>query len=410
MLLFDIFRYMFGLCSYETLITNLFASIVQHNILFVKIFQALSSNKHVSEETLQIFRKYTNQSDFYERDIDYELLTTACDKYEITLDSKLPINSGMVALVFKGVTKDGQTVVIKIHRKNIASRLKKGHQEFVFVYHLLKFIFSPFGYGAVFDSISSFVETQDYIMTQCNFKDEIYAMTEFKRELAEFVDIGTITHFDKIIVPKIYNQSDDDKYMIMEFIRGKSLFDVGKEDRETVAEILLTLGIAQISLFDINHTDLHPGNMLYTDDDKLAIFDFGMYVKMTPKIKGSFLELMRIQSIKTNNYITTFLLWLEPAPDLSKYAKHQIDEVNQLCEYYIQKVISGHLDERGINEFKKRANECLPGLLTESRLDIEIIKIILSNTMCNSTVYSLVDNAGPLQLRVKDRLCKEIFS
>jgi predicted unusual protein kinase regulating ubiquinone biosynthesis (AarF/ABC1/UbiB family) len=405
-------RYMIGLSNYETFITQMFARIVEHNILFVKIFQALSANKHVSDEALQLFRKYTNKSDFYERDIDYEMLTEACDKYNIVLESKEPINSGMIALVFKGVLDGGQVVAIKTHRKNVASRLKKGHKEFVFFYHLLKFVFSPFGYGEVFESISSFVDTQDYIMTQCHFKDEIYAMTEFKKELQDFVDLGTITHFDKITVPLVYNKPDDDKYMIMEFVTGKSIFDINVDEKQIVAEIILTIGISQLPLFNINHTDLHPGNMMFTNDGKLAIFDFGMFVKMRPIIKESFFEFMRIESTKDTNkeYINTFKLWLEPIPDLSKYTKQQIDDVNKVCEYYIGKIFSGHLDERGINEFKKKADESLPGLLTNSRLDIEIIKIILSNTMCNSTVYSLVDNAGPLQVKVKERLCKEIFS
>jgi predicted unusual protein kinase regulating ubiquinone biosynthesis (AarF/ABC1/UbiB family) len=406
------FRYIFGMCNYETFITDIFAAIVEHNILFVKIFQALSSNKHVSDEALQLFRKYTNKSDFYEHDIDYNLLTESCDKYNITLDSNKPINSGMIALVFKGFLEGGEAVAIKMHRKDVASRLKKGHQEFVFFYHLLKYILSPFGYGEVFESLSSFVDTQDYIMTQCNFKDEIFAMREFKKELDDFVEIGTITHFDKIVVPPVFNKPDDNKYMIMGFVTGKSIFDVSGEDRQIVAETLITLGMSQLSLFNINHTDLHPGNMMCTNDGKLAIFDFGMYVKMTPKIKDSFFELLRTQTINAtnNDYIGVFKLWLEPQPDLSKYTKQQLEESNKICEYYIGKVINGHLDERGFNEFKKKVEECLPGIFSTSRVDIEIIKLILSNTMCNSTVYSLVDNAGPLQLKIKDRLCKEIFS
>ena len=405
-------RYMIGLSNYETFITQIFARIVEHNILFVKIFQALSSNKHVSDEALQLFRKYTNKSDFYERDIDYELLTEACDKYKITLDSNRPINSGMIALVFKGTLESGQVVAIKTYRKDIAHRLKKGHQEFVFFYHLLKFMLSPFGYGEVFESISSFVDTRDYIMTQCQFKDEIYAMAEFKRELAEFVEIGTITHFEKIFVPLIYNNPGDEKYMIMEFVSGKSIFHVSENEKQIIAETLLTLGIAQLSLFNINHTDLHPGNMMYTNDGNLAIFDFGMYVKMTPKIKGSFMEFMRIESITATkkDYIETFILWLEPIPDLSKYTEKQINDLNIICQFYIKKVLTGHLDERDVNEFKRKVDGCLPGLFAEHRLDIEIIKIILSNTMCNSTVYSLVDDAGPLLIKVKNRLCKEIFS
>lgn len=404
-------RYMFCICNYETFITNIFAAVVEHNILFVKIFQALSANKHVSDEALQLFRKYTNKSDFYERDIDYKLITEACDKYNITLDGNRPINSGMIALVFKGFV-DGKPVVIKTFRKDIASRLRKGHREFVFFYHLLKFILSPFGYGEAFESISSFVDTQDYIMTQCNFKDEIYAMMEFKRELDEFVELGTITNFDKIVVPSVYNKRDDSEYMIMDFVTGKSIFDLGEDEKQIAAEMLLTIGMAQMPLLNINHTDLHPGNMLYTNDNKLAIFDFGMHVKMTPQIKESMFEFVRIESLSTTdkNYMNALKYWFSPVIDLSNYTRQQMNDANKVCEKYVDKIFTGHLDERGFNEFQKKIGDCMPGLLTKSRFDIEIIKIALSNTMCNSTVYSLIDNAGPLKFKIRDRLCKEMFT
>jgi predicted unusual protein kinase regulating ubiquinone biosynthesis (AarF/ABC1/UbiB family) len=115
----NIFFYIIARYSYEILIENTLNELINENIIYIKLFQALSSNKYFSLAIINQFKKCTNHSNYCKNDIDDELLSKILESYNVELCDKNPINSGMIALIYKGKTKEGNYVILKIKRKNI---------------------------------------------------------------------------------------------------------------------------------------------------------------------------------------------------------------------------------------------------------------------------------------------------
>jgi len=102
------------------------------NILYVKVFQALSFSKEmISEELNNKMIRYTDNVPWGNEDIDQELLDKVKKKYNITFRGgyDFPIRSGMISLIYKGV-RQGKDVILKMKRKDIANRLEEAVDNF----------------------------------------------------------------------------------------------------------------------------------------------------------------------------------------------------------------------------------------------------------------------------------------
>ena len=378
-------KYTLCLYSYDDFLMQLLTNLIRHNILFVKVFQALSSNKHVSAKTLELFRSCTNKAEFYDYDIDHDLLTEITNEYNVVLDSNKPINSGMIAIVFKGYI-DGKPVAIKLLRKNIEQRLKASHDEFVFFYKLFKRLLTPFGYGDIFETLTSFVDSRDYIMTQCNFVDEIGAIRQYKEEVDAYAHI---THIDKIVVPEVYNKPCETRFIIMEFLEGCNLFQIADQDKEAYGKIVATLCFIQTVLFDIHHTDLHPGNLIFMERGRVGIIDYGMFTHTSPKVKTAVFNIMKTHHVNATDYLENVLQLFDPVPDASQLTEEQYNVLNELGKTCYINLIDGTLTEVMIQSIVKQAKNVMPSW-SASNLDFEMMKLIMSQTMNKSTVDLLL--------------------
>jgi len=385
--------------------------LTKRNVLFVKLFQALSSNNFVSDETLQLFKSFTNSAKFYENEVDYELLDQVVDKYKIQLYSSKPINAGMISVVFKGRIDDTD-VVVKMKRIDIYNRLHRGYKEFGYLYIAAYWLLWLFRQHEMLDTIASFVESEDYILTQCEFKDEIYAMQTMRKELEDYSEMGSITNIDKIVVPHVYNTNDETEYIVMEFLEGRSVFELEESEK------LEYLGIAIVFtcfplISTIQHTDLHPGNVVFVNVNgvkKIGIIDFGMFIVNTPKLQKALFNLTefyikkRDMSYKYYDHINQLL---ETSVDLTLLTDDQLNRLNFISKELISDMIEGRLTENNIRRIYKQMRAVAPKF--DAKLDINLIKILLGNTMACATMFALTDDIN-LVGNIQQRVFKEIVS
>ena len=387
-----------GYISYEDYIRLVLSNLTQSNVLFIKLFQSLSANKSVSPHMLELFRKNTNCSEYYQSDIDYDLINEISEKYDIIVDSLVPINSGMIAIVFKGQTKQGDELVIKIKRKDIEARLERGYNQFVFWYQVAKCITYPIQANDFLESIASFIESKDYIMTQCDFNNEIEVMRTTKEEVDNFSENNTISDLDKIIIPDVYNLPGDDEFIIMDYLSGSTCFVVDDNQKQQYVRLLLKFALCSNYLFQYMHTDLHPGNLICMKEDgtlKLGIIDFGMFLKIgDSNVK---LALSRVSDILLNStdkhkdFIFYVKDLLNPAPDISLYTSEQRTRLNIIIENLFTDLLKGRLTELTIRKYKAKIDTIVPGL-SKNHFDVDVVKILLAFTMINSTILSLTSD------------------
>lgn len=77
---------------------------VVKNVMFTKLLQSMAGIDNMPHEIDEIIKKNTNHVNYTDDEIDFKMLVKVISDYKITLDSLTPINSGMVAIVFSGVT------------------------------------------------------------------------------------------------------------------------------------------------------------------------------------------------------------------------------------------------------------------------------------------------------------------
>jgi predicted unusual protein kinase regulating ubiquinone biosynthesis (AarF/ABC1/UbiB family) len=163
----------------------------------------------------------------------------------------------------------------------------------------------------------------------------------------------------------------------------------------------------------IQHTDLHPGNMIFMKVNgvlKLGIIDFGMFVVNTPAIQKALFSLTELfihQRDDSSNYVKHFSVVYEPVLKWEQLAEPQYRRLNVLAKQMTDDMISGNLTESHIRNMFVKVKQVLPDI--QMKINIDMVKILLGNTMVCATVFSLTNDIqliGELQQRV----FKEIIS
>ena len=405
-LLINTCSFIVGSISYDDYIGLVLLKLTQTNVLFIKLFQSLSANKSVSPHMLALFRKNTNSSEYYQSDIDHKLIVRIREKYDIIIENLVPINSGMIAIVFKGHTKEG---------KELVSRLERGYRQFVFWYKVAKIVTYPLQANDFLESIASFIESKDYIMTQCDFNNEIEVMRTTKEEIGDFSENNTISDLDKIIIPDVYNLEGDDDFIIMDYLSGSTCFVVDENQKQQYVRLLLKFALCSNYLFRYMHTDLHPGNLICMNHDgtlKLGIIDFGMSLNIgDSNIK---MALSRVSDIllNSNDKQKDFIFYvkdlLNPAPDISLYTSEQRIRLNIIIENLFTDLLKGKLTELTIRKYKSKIDTIVPGL-SKNHFDVDVVKILLAFTMINSTILSLTGDTEFIY-ETQKKIIMEIYS
>jgi predicted unusual protein kinase regulating ubiquinone biosynthesis (AarF/ABC1/UbiB family) len=348
--------------------------LVNFNVLFVKLFQAVSSKRFD-------FRKYTNKASFTKQEIDFELLQEIIQTYNIELTQLEPINSGMIAIVFKGTMNDKQ-IIIKMRRNNVKARLERGYDQLIWLYDWISYWFEK---NKIVKSLASIVKMRAFMLEQCDFKQEIYAMKTYKRELLE---IEHMPKSENIIVPEVYNIGEESRFIVMEFLEGVDGFSVQEKDKEEYAYLLYTNALIMLCITSIYHTDLHPGNIIFMKDYKLGIIDFGMWITMPEDMRLS--TLTNMGSLFYSGKMDGFKL-LAPyfEPNLNKDILTD-EQYKLLCEIFERlciKMLTGNMKPEIVTEFQEAVYNIYPKQVYMSKIGLNVL---LATAMVDSTIYQLV--------------------
>ena len=381
---------MFNLNFYNKALMYILYFMSTYNLLFVKLFQSLSSNNYFSDEIIKLFRKNTNNVYYNDDVIDKETLSYVIKKYNITLENEKPINSGMIAIVYKGRINDTNAdVIIKIKKKNIKKCLEKSYNEFINIYNFLSFALTPFHCSNFLLLFKSLTETKEYILDQVNFENEI---NNIKTTFLEMKNVS-----NNIIIPTVLNDNDDiinTNFILMNYIDGINLYQLDENNKLSYLKILLEYCLPQPFLLTYIHSDLHPGNIIYMNVDgelKIGIIDFGMVIKSNCKNKKNMINILNYiykDEIDSNEDILSLSneLLFSPIIDVTKLQQIDIDNLNIILKEFFMYIKKGNLNEtncyNSIELIKKITK-------VDCNLDKQAVHLLLSFTMINASLNYL---------------------
>lgn len=264
------------------------------NILYVKVFQALSFSKEmISEELNNKMIRYTDNVPWNNEDIDQELLDKVKKKYNITFRGgyDFPIRSGMISLIYKGV-REGKDVILKMKRKDIANRLEEAVDNLLFVIYLFSFI--P---DYDFDVPKIIRENTEMIVNQTDFIEEM-KNTKLIRKNCE--------HLKYVKIPEVYEEVTEEfnDVILMNFIDGERIDKIKVEEYESYAKQVVKFGLTTLLIHGVVHGDLHSGNIIFIKDDndkkypyKIGVIDFGIIMRIGDEYKNELIDVI-------TNYLT----------------------------------------------------------------------------------------------------------
>lgn len=256
---------------------------------FIKLGQALSTRPDMVPPeylaALQRMQDNVTQLPFDTvREVIEEELGVRLNKMFQEFDEK-PLGSASLAQVHRAVLRDGREVAVKVQRpdalgsvradldalKSIADKIDRGTD----MGRRLKF-------G---DWVGEFGRA---LMAELDYRVEAENLQRFGERLQQYPEL---------VVPAPMWSLCGKRVLTMDLIRGRKVTDITGLQRteqpfDKLAAALMRGYLDQAFVHGEIHADPHPGNLLISDDGRLAIFDLGMIAHVPPKRRDRLLKLL----------------------------------------------------------------------------------------------------------------------
>ncbi|MGH3002903.1 MAG: ABC1 kinase family protein [Gaiellaceae bacterium] len=190
-----------------------------------------------------------------------------------------PVATASIAQIHSGLLKTGRRVVVKVRRPGIVDRVRidldllrksasiaEGHSGTARLLQL----------NALAD------ELEQHLMDELDFREEAHNAELIAQVLSEY-------HED-LFVPAVIHPYVTEQVMVVELVDGVKVADDERLTPERAAELARTLFrayIRQVAVKGVYHADPHSGNVLVTEEGRLALIDFGLIGRLDDDTRTS---------------------------------------------------------------------------------------------------------------------------
>ncbi|KTS83600.1 hypothetical protein NS183_15455 [Microbacterium testaceum] len=298
------------------------ATINDAGVSFVKLGQVLSTRRDLIPEpylsalsTLQT--KATTLPWETVREVIETDLGTSIDEVYAEVD-RAPLAAASVAQVHRARLLDGTEVVVKVQRPaaraqveadaDIIGRLAHRAEARTRVGKDLHIASVARGFTA------TLLEELDYRIEARN--------TDMIRSTLERIDRAEPDRRGLVSVPRVFPDASGPRVLTMDLVDGAALSNsaellaaLGPEQRDRLAQVLMSTVIEQILVYGVFHADLHPGNVLLKGDGTLGLIDFGA-VGIIERSRREHMTALLLAALSENDVAATdALLLIVDAPD-----------------------------------------------------------------------------------------------
>ena len=196
-----------------------------------------------------------------------------------------PLASASLGQVHRARMRDGREVVVKVQRPGIKERIAVDMEALT---ELARFADDHLEVGRRY----GFVD----LLQQ--FRRSLSGELDYRREAANLTTLGRILRpYDRLLVPEPISDYTTSSVLTMEYIPGRKVTDLGplaklELDGGRLAEQLFQAYLDQILVEGFFHADPHPGNVLLTDDGRLALVDVGMVARVPRSMRDLLVRLL----------------------------------------------------------------------------------------------------------------------
>ena len=204
-----------------------------------------------------------------------------------SIDPK-PMAAASIAQVHRGVTFEGDLVVIKVQRPNIAEQIKSDLSVLRYLARLLEAVVEETG---VYTPLGMVDEFERAIFEELDFHHEATNVEDFFRN-----------HQGRtyIKVPKVYRSLSSHSVLTLEYISGEKLNpgSMTMPQRELLAHNVIEASFRQLFEDGLFHGDPHPGNILILEGQSIALLDFGLVGRVSRSMQETLVMMILAITLK----------------------------------------------------------------------------------------------------------------
>ena len=196
-----------------------------------------------------------------------------------------PLAAASLGQVHRAELRDGRPVAVKVQRPGIRQVIVEDLD--------------------AFGQIAAMIDKHTEIGRRFAFQD---MLEEFRKTLLRELDyrreatnLVTLAHnlrtYERLVIPRPVDDYTTSRVLTMDYVRGTKITDLSPLARidldvRTLAEDLCKAYLDQILVDGFFHADPHPGNLLVSEDGRLALLDLGMVARIDPAMQEQLLKLV----------------------------------------------------------------------------------------------------------------------
>ncbi|MCB9639469.1 MAG: AarF/ABC1/UbiB kinase family protein [Myxococcales bacterium] len=250
---------------------------------FIKLGQILSTRADlIPEEYIWEFKKLQASAaplpfDVIKAQVE-ESLGKPIDELFLRFEEQ-PLASASIAQVHIAYLLDDTEVVVKVARPGARESMTSDLSIMKFLAKQATQLFADI---ELFDPVGMIEEFEKEILKEIDFTHELRNINRFHQN---FDDTDTVH------IPKPYPEMSNKNILVMERIKGTKITEA-LGDRAQIVKNTLRVVCEMIFVHGFFHGDLHPGNILIEEDLSVALIDFGLVGRLTPRMKDYIIDLL----------------------------------------------------------------------------------------------------------------------
>ena len=197
-----------------------------------------------------------------------------------TIFEETPIAAASLGQVHRATLRTGRDVAVKVQRPDVRDLVLRDLDALDEV-------------APILERFSGVARSVDVPGVLTEFRRTMMRELDYAHEARNLVTLAhQLEDFDRIVVPLPVDDYTATRVLTMDYVAGTKITKVGpvewtEVDGRTLADDLLRAYLHQILIEGFFHADPHPGNVLLTDDHRLALIDLGMVGHLSRRGTGA---------------------------------------------------------------------------------------------------------------------------
>jgi ubiquinone biosynthesis protein len=196
-----------------------------------------------------------------------------------------PLAAASLGQVHRATLRSGREVAVKVQRPGIRDQI---HEDMQVVAELAAFV----------DEHTQVGRDLGFGPMVAEFRRALFGELDYQREASNLVLLGrNLADYKRLVVPAPVDDYTTALVLTMDFVPGRNVSSFGplvqlEIDGAALTTELFDAYLDQILVHGSFHADPHPGNILLTDDGRLALIDLGMVARVQPPMQDALVRLL----------------------------------------------------------------------------------------------------------------------